>query len=115
MESTTATIEKLIEKAEVYGKTTLELYKCNAIYKAANVSSSLAIRLVLLLVAVFIFLMLNIGLALFVGELVGKTYYGFFLIAGFYVLVGIVLYLFRKQWIKHPVSNFIISQSLSEN
>ena len=115
MENTTATIEKLIEKAEVYSKTTLELCKCNAIYKAANVFSSLAIRLVLLLVAVSISVMVNIGLALLLGEFLGKTYYGFFLIAAFYVLVGLVIYLFRKQWIKHPVSNFIISQILSKN
>ena len=54
MENSTATIEKLIEKAEVYSKTTLELCKCNAIYEAANVFSSLAIRLVLLFVAVII-------------------------------------------------------------
>ena len=114
MENTTATIEKLIEKAEVYSKTTLELFKCNVIYKAANVFSSLAIRLVLVLVAVFISLMFSIGLALLLGEFLGKTYYGFFLITGFYVLIGIVIFLFRKQWIKHPVSNFIISQSLSE-
>ena len=115
METITATIEKLIEKAEVYSKTTLELCKCNAIYEAANVFSSLAIRLVLLFVAVIISLLVNIGLALFLGEYFGKTYYGFFLIAAFYVLVGIVIYLFRKQWIKHPVSNFIISQMLSKN
>ena len=115
MENITATIEKLIEKAEVYSKTTLELCKCKAINEAANVFSSLAIRLVLLVVAVFISLMVNIGLALLLGEFLGKTYYGFFLIAAFYILVGMVVYLFRKQWIKHPVSNFIISQMLSKN
>ena len=73
MENTTATIEKLIEKAELFSKTTLELCKFNAIYKAANVFSTLAIRLVLLLVAVFISLLVNIGLALFLGEYFGKT------------------------------------------
>ena len=115
METTTATIGKLIEKAEVYGKTTLEICKCNAIYKVANLFSLLAIKLVLLLVAVSISLMFNIGLALFLGEFLDKTYYGFFLITGFYVLVGIVIFLYRKQWIKHPVRNFIIGQALNKN
>jgi hypothetical protein len=115
MENTTATIEKLIEKAEVYGKTTLEVCKFNAIYKAANIFSSLAIRLILLIVAVLISLMLNIGLALYIGDYYGKTYYGFFIIALFYLFLGIIIYLFRNQWVKNPVSNFIISQSLREN
>lgn len=115
MENTTATIEKLIEKVEVYSKTTLELYKFNVIYKAANIFSSLAIRLILLLVAVLISLMLNIGLALYLGDFCGKTYYGFFIVALFYSFLGIIIYLFRNQWVKNPVSNFIISQSLKEN
>ena len=31
MENNSTTIEKLIEKAEIYSKTTLELYKCEAV------------------------------------------------------------------------------------
>lgn len=115
MENTITTIEKLIEKAEVYSKTTLELCKLNAIYKAATIFSKLAIRLVLIVVVVLFSLMVNIGLALFLGEYFGKTYYGFFIIALFYLLLGILIYLFRNQWIKEPVSNFIISQSLRKN
>lgn len=115
MENSTATIEKLIEKAEVYSKTTLELCKFNAIYKAANLFSTLAIRLVLIIVVVLFSLMVNIGMALCLGEYLGKTYFGFFVIAFFYSILGFVLYLFRNRWIKNPVSNFIISQSLSKN
>jgi len=115
MGSSTATIEKLIEKAEVYSKTTLELCKYKAIYKASNIFSSLAIRLVLLIVVVLISFMANVGLALFLGEYLGKNYYGFFLIAVFYLFIGIVIYLFRNQWIKQPVSNYVINESLSEN
>ena len=115
MENTTATIEKLIEKAEAYSKTTLELYKLNVIYKAANIFSSLAIKLVLIVVVIFFLLMINIGFALYLGEYFGKNYYGFFVIAFFYIFLGIIIYLFRNQWIKKPVSNFIISQSLNEN
>lgn len=115
MENTTTTIEKLIEKAEVYSKTTLELCKFNAIYKAADIFSSLTIRLVLIVVVVLFSLMVNIGLAFYLGDYFGKNYYGFFVIALFYFFLGIIVYIFRNQWIKHPVSNFIISQSLSKN
>lgn len=115
MENTTATIEKLIEKAEVYSKTTFELYKFNVIYKAATIFSIVALRLVLFVVAVLFFLMVTIGFALCLGDYFGKTYYGFFIIAFFYLFLGMIIYLFRNQWIKNPISNFIISQSLNEN
>lgn len=115
MENSTATIERLIEKAEVYSKTTLELCKFNAIYKAANIFSTLAIRLVLIVVVVLFSLMINIGIALCLSDYFGKSYMGFFVVAFFYAIFGLVLYLFRNKWIKNPVSNFIISQSLSKN
>lgn len=115
MENSATTIEKLIEKAEVYSKTTLELCKYNAIYKAADVFSSLAIKIVIAIVVVLFSLMVNIGLALWIGEVLGYSYYGFFVVAAFYLLLALLIYWFRNQWIKNPVSNFIISQSVKKN
>lgn len=115
MEHTTATIEKLIEKAEVYAKTTVELCTLNAICKVSTVFSKLAVKLVLFFIVVLFLLMANIGVAMLVGDYLGKSYYGFFVVAFFYCLAGLVIYIFRNQLIKNPISNFIISQSLSKN
>ena len=57
----------------------------------------------------------NIGLALWIGEVLGYSYCGFFVVAAFYLLLALLIYWFRNQWIKNPVSNFIISQSLKKN
>jgi ABC-type transport system involved in cytochrome bd biosynthesis fused ATPase/permease subunit len=57
-------------------------------------------------------LVLNIGIALWLGELLGKNYYGFFIVAVFYLLSAIVLHFFLHNWIKKPVSNLIITQAL---
>jgi len=47
-------------------------------------------------------------LALCLGDALGKTAYGFLLMGGVYILLGIVLYIFRKPWIQTQVSNFVI-------
>lgn len=107
-------IEALFEKAEDYSKTTLELFKLNAIDKTAEIVSSLAVRLAILLAVVLFVLVFNIGVALWIGELLGKTYYGFFVVAGIYALITILLYLFRNRWIRYPVSNAIITQMLKK-
>ncbi|MGH2664207.1 hypothetical protein [Flavobacterium sp.] len=114
MENNSA-IEKLIERAEAYAKTSLELYKYNAIDKSADIFSTLAVRLAITVVLIMFSLMINIGLALWIGEILGKAYYGFFVIAVFYLLLALLLYIFRKQWIKNPVSNFIIVKTLKED
>src|SRR5258706_11552500 len=102
-------IESLFEKGEEYGKTTLELVRLKAIAKSGEVVSSVTATLAVTVVAALAVLIANIGIALWVGELLGKSYYGFFIVAGFYFLVASLLHLFRRQWIKTPVSNSVIA------
>jgi hypothetical protein len=115
MNDATSSIEKLIESAEEYGKTTVEIVKLDIISKTSETISSLATRLVILaVVALFVFI-INIGLSLWVGELLGRMCYGFFTIAAFYLLVALILYASRNKWIKHPIQNSIIAQMLKTN
>jgi phosphoglycerol transferase MdoB-like AlkP superfamily enzyme len=112
MDERESLIESLIEKGEQYGKTTLELIKLKTLDKTASVASDLVSWLVIVIFATLFFLILNIGIALWIGDLLGKSYYGFFVIAGFYAILALVFSVFRKQLIKKPVNNSIITQVL---
>ncbi|MBG6111595.1 hypothetical protein H4V97_000630 [Flavobacterium sp. CG_23.5] len=114
MDNRATTIEMLFEKAEVYTRTTVELAKMNAIDKSADVLSSLLSRLTVIIVVAMFALLLNIGLSLWIGELLGKTYYGYFAVAGAYFILAIVINSFKDEWIKLPVSNFIIIKMLKK-
>ena len=110
MESPTSLIGILFEKAEHYAQTSAELYKLKAIDKSADVLSTLSARLTIVVFIVVFFLILSIGMALWIGETLGKSSYGFFIVAGFYALAGILFYVFRNTWVKEPIRNSIISQ-----
>ena len=112
MDEQSGLIESLIAKGEQYGKTTLELLKLKTLDKSADVVSNLVSWLIVVIFAVLFFLVLNIGIALWLGELMGKSYYGFFVVSGFYALLAIVFAVFRKQLIKIPVNESIINQVL---
>jgi pheromone shutdown protein TraB len=102
-------IEPLMERVEAYGKTSLELLRLKTLAKTADVTSSLLSRsLFILLVSLFVFT-LNIAVALWIGDLLGKNYYGFFIVAGFYALVSVILLIVHPS-IKKSVSNTIIKQ-----
>jgi len=60
-------------------------------------------------------LFLNIGIAILIGEYLGKLYFGFFIMAGFYLAVGFLFIVFQQEWIKNPVSNFMIRKILNNN
>jgi len=113
MENRTDFIEPLLERAEAYGKTSYGLLKLRAIDKAASVTSNLISRGAVILVLSMFTVIINIGIALWLGDLLGKTYYGFFCVGGFYGLAGIVLYFFMHNWITQRISNSIITQMLS--
>jgi hypothetical protein len=108
----TGLIELLFEKAEAYSQTTLELTKLKVLRTTTHVATSLITRLsVIIMLSIFV-LVFNIGIALLLGELLGKTYYGFFIIAAFYLVAGIIFHFFLRKWIQKPVSELIIRQAL---
>jgi hypothetical protein len=113
METPVASIQTLVAKAEQFGKTSIELCKLKAIHKSADIISSVAVRLTILAISILCILAFTTGLALWFGELCGKTYYGFFIIAGVYAFAGTLIFVFRNRWIKTPVQNSIVSKALN--
>jgi hypothetical protein len=112
MESQTSIVESLFQKVETYGKTTLELTKLKALNTTTVVATSLISRLIVFLMIALFVVVLSIGVALLLGDMLGKPYLGFFIVAAFYFVSGIVLHVYLQQWLKKPISEFVISQFL---
>jgi hypothetical protein len=112
METPVTLIESLFERVEILSKTTYELSKLKLLQTTINVVNTLVPRLSVIIMISLFALVLNIGIALFLGELLGKSYYGFFIVAGFYLVAGIILHFFLHKWIQKPISELIIKQSL---
>lgn len=110
MENTLNRMESLFERAEDFGKTSFELYKLKTISKTAEVVSTFVSRGAVVIVLSMFLVFASIGLALWLGDLLGKPYLGFFCVAAFYIVLGGVLYYFLHQYIKRQVSNSIISE-----
>lgn len=105
-------VDKLYDKAKKYTETSTELLALKAVDKSADVLSSLtAIILIVFIIAVFT-LFVNIGLSLFIGNLLNQYYLGFFIVSAFYLVLALVLYVYRDAFIKLPLSNLIIAKLL---
>jgi len=105
-------IETLLEDATEYGKTTLEIVKLKAVDKSSEVAASVVFQTILYILIGSSVVFLNLGLAIWIGKLLGQLYYGFFVMAAFYLLAGLIFYLFMQSWVKKQVSDFIIKQVL---
>lgn len=114
MENIAAQIEKLYEKAENYSKTGFELLKLNTVDKTSDVISSLSVVLVLSFVVAVFTLFVTLAAGILIGKWLSDYALGFFIISGFYVVLGLVLYTFRKNLIKIPIDNIVVSVLLKQ-
>jgi hypothetical protein len=112
MEENSSLFESLLERAEEYSKTSIELFKLKAVDKVSDVVSSIASRAIACIFFLLFFLMGSVGLALWVGDILGKSWYGFFAVAAFYGLIWVVLYFVMHKWLKKTFGDNIIVQLL---
>ncbi|MBC7888874.1 MAG: hypothetical protein H7Z13_13435 [Ferruginibacter sp.] len=113
MEKQPDTFGSLFENAGDYLETRLDLLKLKAVDKSSDIISSVVSRLTILLIVAFAIVILNIGLAFWAGELLGKVYLGFFVVGGFYALLALILHFFWHPFLKGPISSIIIKKMLN--
>lgn len=109
MEDKATIMESLVDTVVVYTKSSIDLWKLIAIDKSANMLSSVISTIIISTAVMCLTMMLNIGVALWIGKLIGSSISGFLIVAGFYTVVVIVLVAFKKQLLNTPLSNSIIS------
>jgi hypothetical protein len=112
MEDKAKPLESLLNSATKFGITTYEILKLKALDKTSDIVSSVVPYSVVLLLLSSFMLFLNLGIAFWLGEILGKIFYGFLIIAGFYLTAGFIIYFLMYKWLKKLVCNYVIKQML---
>lgn len=113
MEDNTKFIESLLERAAEYGKTSYELVKLKVIDASSDrVSTFISHAFILIILSSFV-LFLNLGLAFWLGELLGQIFYGFLAVTAFYGFITFILHFFMRKMIKRFFYDYIIKQLLN--
>ena len=108
MHSTIDNIEKLVASVTDVAETKIELIKLRA---AGKISESLSSLLAVMMVMIFCGAALTIvsfGFAYLIGSKLNNLSYGYFIVGGFYALVGLLVFFNRKKWVQDPLSNLFI-------
>lgn len=112
METTPTLIESIFERIEALTETTITLSKLRAMEMTTKVLTSFISRLIAFIVFGIFLILFSIGFAFMLGDWLEKPHYGFFIVAGFYLVVGIILYIFLPKWLQKPIIELIIPQDL---
>jgi len=112
MEENKKILESLLESAIDYGKTSLDIAKYKALDRgSAIVSSFISHSVVIILIASFM-IFLNLGLAFWLGKILGEIYLGFFVVSAFYIITVLIFHFLIHKRLKKYISNSIIKNVL---
>src|SRR5436190_13561084 len=103
-------VESLIDNLKEYAETRFDIGVLTVQDKTATILSSIAVAFIIGLLAVFVILFASIGTAWMLGKKLQNISLGFFIVAGFYLLVSIIILLNREKWITVPIINGLLKQ-----
>ena len=110
MEKVFAKVEELADNVKEYVNTRIESIKLNAAEKSSVIIANGVAGIVVAIVILFFLGLASISLSLVLGEWLGKTWAGFLVVACFYLLIGILVWLAKGRLIRLPVMNAMIQQ-----
>lgn len=108
-------IEDLVESMKSYYNTNYEMRKLETIQHISEIGASFGSVLLIGLVLIFFILFFSIVAGFYFAVLFGNNYAGFAIVAGFYLLIGIILFFGRKKLLEKPFRDKIVRKTLSKN
>lgn len=108
MEDLKTNVGQLKDHVTAYVQTYADLAKAKVTKGASNAAAGFTIVIVSFVFAFFLLQFLFIGLALWIGSLVNNMPLGFFIVAGFFLLLILVVFALRKKVIVPMIRNAIV-------
>lgn len=113
MENNTSSIPNVIIKAEKLSNITVELYQLKMLKVGSSYFASIVSQLIISSLIILLTVFASTGIALYLNNAFNSKYIGFFFVSGAYLLLTIILILFRRVIIKQPVQNSVIRRTLN--
>lgn len=90
-------LNELNQNLQAFAHTNAEYYKLKFFKQAMNGATSLVRFLILGAIMVITFFLLSFAVAIAIGEAIGTPSAGYFIVAGFYILLFILILVFGKR------------------
>lgn len=110
MEKIFSKVEELTDNVKEYVNNKIELAKLNVAEKSSSVLSNLMAGIIVAIVFTLFVVFASVALSLVLGEWLGETWIGFLIVAGIYLLIGLIIWFGREKIIRLPIMNTILQQ-----
>lgn len=101
-------IEELMESLKSYISTNFDLIKYQGIERATVIIADLVVNVLVGMMLLFFVFFISLWACFYISALFGDNYSGIAIVAGFYLLIGVIIYMVRKKMIIKPLRNIIV-------
>ncbi len=101
-------VDSLVGHVTDYAETKFDLTLLKTTDKVASTLSSATSAVIVGILAFFVFLFASLGAAWWLGQLVNNVAEGYFIMAGFFIFITLIAFLFRKTLFKPLVTNIFL-------
>jgi len=108
-------IDGLTQSIKQYIGTNIELIQLEVIDRFSAIGASLISIILIGIVGILFVLFISIGAGFYLSYLLGNYYSGFAIIAGFYLLLFLILIIGKKKLLKKPLRDKIIQKIIYAN
>jgi len=108
-------IADFVEEAKRWVTIRKEYAKLDIIDKIVQVCTSLALTLIFVLLIVMILIYLSFAVAHALGNAIDSTPIAYLIVSAFYLVLLIIIYCNRHNWIERPLVRFLVNVLLSDD
>lgn len=108
MNETFEKVDGLTQHVKDYINTKIEITKLRLAEKTSQVVGNVIAILIVAVLFLFVVVFGSLAGAWVLSDMIGKPYAGFLIVAGFYLLLGIIVWVARGRLIRFPVMNALI-------
>ncbi len=109
-----ALLEEFTHQFKSYANTLYELFLLKAVQKISSGATTVLVIAAVIFLTVLLLVFASIGAALWLNQLLGNPFCGFFIVSGFYALLVLLIYAFRKRVIRRSIQDIIVNEMLND-
>jgi len=102
-------IENIKKDIQEYIEVKLDLFKLQSAENISRVVSNVVVAVIVLLLASLVLFFLSFAAGYLMASILNSNELGFLCVAGFYILLILIILIFRKSIIDRPVIKSVIS------
>ena len=110
MEKTFAKVEEMAEHVKEYVNNHINSAKISVAEKTSGILANIIAVTIVFTVFLFFIIFSSVALAYAFAKLTGEYYWGFLIVAGIYLLIGVLVWPLKEKLLRMPIMNSILHQ-----